>query len=273
LKFGTAVVLTILGSAAAGVAAYLSRGRSDNVRLLAAGLAFGTPWLAHAALSRPNCSFLFISDTHGPVAPNRVLAQTMLTESDISFVVHGGDVADNADLFTSWWDSPFADVINEWAIIGVPGNHDISTSAGAAEQEERFGLVPRSYICGEAELFLMPWTVTRETAEWLWAAVQRSQAHFKILVIHKPVWPVHDDDARQRDLLMPVLDRIDLVLSGHDHVFQDSRHGRVRQIIETSGPKKYECPASASGCVADTTGYIRVDVMEDGLRVTRKVIS
>jgi hypothetical protein len=43
-------------------------------------------------------------------------------------------------------------------------------------------------------------------------------------------------------------------------------------VIEVSGPKKYRCPAGAPGCIADQTAYLRVDVFEDELRVTRKVV-
>lgn len=273
MRGSTTAVLALLGAAGAGVAAYLTRGKGSGVQLLAAGVAFALPWAVQAATtSKPTCSFLYITDTHGSAVVNQKLVQAMLAENDISFVAHGGDIADEPQFWDPWWDTGFRAVRERWPVYAASGNHDVQTTANAAEFAARFGELPMSVRCGTAELFFMPWGVTRASAEWLWAAVAGSDAPVKILVVHKPVWPLRDDDARQRELLMPVMDRISLVLSGHEHLYADQTHGGVEQIIEVSGPKKYECPAGVRGCVPHSTGYLRVEVYDDSFRVYRKVV-
>jgi len=42
--------------------------------------------------------------------------------------------------------------------------------------------------------------------------------------------------------------------------------------VEVSGPKKYECPADARGCIADSTGYLRVEVYDGEIRVQRRAV-
>lgn len=277
MRFRTAALLTLLGAAGAGAAAYLLRGRPETVRLLAAGAAFGTPWIAHAALRKPTCSFLFITDTHGPAVDNAPLVRALLGESGISFVAHGGDVADSADLFQSWWDLPFRDVIARWRVLAAAGNHDYDTGLSSGAFAERFGILPRSVSCGSVDVYFLPWEANRFDAEWLLAAVKASTAQWKVLVTHRPVWPVASGGgAALRGLLLPALPYIDLVLAGHEHVYQETSHevgGRVvRQIIDVSGPKKYACPATADGCTSGQTAYLRIDAYDDELRVVRKVV-
>ena len=272
MRDSTTVLLALLGAAGAGAAAYLLRDRPPYLRLLASGLAFGVPWAVHAATAKPSCVFLFITDTHGSATINQRLVQAMLEEQDVSFVVHGGDIADEPRFWPVWWDEAFAPVRERWPVYAASGNHDLESAANAAEFAERFGDLPTHVRCGNVEVFILPWGVTRPAAEWLWVAVEASEAPVKILVIHKPVWPMADDDARQRELIRPVLDRINLVLAGHEHASQDRTVEGVRQIIEISGPKKYACPAGARGCLADSTGYLRVEVYEDSYRVYRRVV-
>lgn len=268
----TTAILAILGAVGAGAAAYFLRGKAPSLRFLAAGAAFALPWGVHAALASvvPSCVFLFITDTHGSAAANRKLVDALLTEQGVAFVAHGGDVADA--YWSSWWDEAFRAVRERWPVYAASGNHDVETANSSAEFTARFGELPRSVRCGDTELFFVPWGLTRESAERLWSMVGRSDAPVKILVTHKPVWPVHDDDVRRRELLMPILDRIDLILSGHDHVYQDRMVDGERQIIEVSGPKKYPCPPDAAGCVENSTGYLRVEVYGSTIRVLRRTV-
>lgn len=272
MKGSTAALLAVLGAAGAGLAAYLLRDKPPGVRLLASGAAFALPWAVHAVTVRPNCVFLYVTDTHGSALANQKLVEAMLAEPDVSFVAHGGDIADTTDLWRPWWDNGFGPVMEKWPVYAASGNHDVDTTANAAQFEERFGELPRSVRCGGAELFFLPWGTPRSSAEWLWAAVARSEAPSKILVVHRPVWPMRGDDVRQRSLIEPVLDRIDLVLSGHEHAYQDSYHGATRQIIEVSGPKKYDCPTDAAGCIDHSTGYLRVEVFDGSIRVQRRTV-
>lgn len=272
MKLGTAIALTTVGLAGSALVLKNLPDAPDLSRIIVGGIAFVIPWVVHAALVKPTCSFLFITDTHGQASFNAALVTAMLKEENISFVAHGGDIADAYDLWDAWWDSPFARVIARWPVYAAQGNHDVSTDGGRLQFENRFDGVPHKVACGDAEVYFMPWAMTRVHAEWLYAAVQASTTKYRILVIHKPVWPVSEDDVRVRNLLTPVLPRINLVLSGHEHVYQDSMHGDVQQIIEVSGPKYYACP-EGQHCVVNESGFTRVDVYSGELRTTHRVVA
>lgn len=270
MRTGTVVFLSALGAAGAGLAVYLLREKPEALRFLTAGIVFTAPWAIHAAVSKPDCSFLYITDTHGPVVPG--LVDRMLREEGISLVAHGGDVSDEPRFWRPWWDEPFAAVETRWPVYAAEGNHDADSDTNRQEFRARFGDLPTSTRCGNAELFFLPWAFTRSDAEWLWTAVRASTAPVKVLVTHKPVWPARDDDARRRDLILPVIDQFQLVLAGHEHIYQDSMHGTTRQVIEISGSKKYDCPAGARNCVENSTGYLRVDIHGNTVKVTRRTV-
>ncbi len=274
MRLRTAFLLAAIGAAGAGVASYALRGKPEMLRLLAAGAAFGLPWAAHAALIKPTCSFLFITDTHGPAADNAALVQAMLGERNISFVAHGGDVADSADLFPAWWDRPFASVRSSWPVYAAAGNHDYEDGLTSGAFAARFGILPRAVSCGNVDVFFLPWQANRFDAEWLLGRLRSSKARWHVLVTHQPVWPVSGGGAALRGLLLPCLPYIDLVLAGHEHIAQDTTHDiaghAVRQIIDVSGPKKYPCPIGAEGCTGDETAYWRIDAFDDELRLSRE---
>jgi predicted phosphodiesterase len=274
MKTSTGLLMILASAAGAALGAALAQGRSPAARLLAAGIGFAAPWGLRAAFaSQPSCSFLFLTDTHGPAAVTSRVVEKMTKEQGIQFVIHGGDFADEPRFWPVWWDDPAQPLLDRWDVEAVTGNHDVDTEANRAEFNRRFGPLPRAIRCGDAaDIYLMPWAFNRSDAEWLWGQVRASTAQHRILVTHKAIWPVHDDDARLRGLVEPVIDRIDLILAGHDHVYQDSRHGGTRQVIEISGGKKYGCPASARGCVEGTTGYLRIDVSDSGIDVTRRTV-
>lgn len=258
------------------MAAFLLRNQRPTLQFLGAGVAFSIPWAVQAATRKPSCSVLFVTDTHGPAADNRALVQALLAERDVNLLVHGGDVADSADLYTSWWDRPFADVTQRWPIAAASGNHDVEEASGSAAFAARFGLLPRSVTCGDAEFFLLPWDTNRADATWVHERARASHAKWKVLVSHQPLWGVDGTGAHLRGLLLPALPYIDLVLAGHQHVVQDSQHlvggHSIRQIIDVSGPKKYVCPTDAVGCRAGETAYWRLNFYDDEITSSRIVL-
>lgn len=272
MRAGTAILLSLLGTASAGIALRLARGRSAGLRAAAAGLAFAAPWAAHAALRSPECSVLFVSDTHGPAASNAALVRSMLLEDRISAVLHAGDVFDSDELAAPWFDEPFRDAVARWPWYAASGNHDMDSADAFAS---RFPALPARLACGPADIYLLPWDPTDDDVAWLESKVAASTASYRVLVVHRAVWPVDGGNAALREALAAVLPRIDLVLSGHEHVSSDAMHDvgghQVRQIVEVSGPKKYECPASpAAPCVSGETAYWRLDFYADGISATRR---
>lgn len=275
MKTRTAILLSLLGAGAAGMAAFVLRHQRPTLQLLGAGLAFGVPWAVQAAVRKATCSVLFVTDTHGPAASNEALVRAMLTESGISRVAHAGDVFDSADLATAWWDRPFADVVQRWPVDAASGNHDVADAASSAAFTARFGLLPKAVTCGNAEFFFLPWDADRQDAEWVHSRARASHAKWKVLVTHRPIWDVDGTGTRLRGLVLSALSYIDLVLAGHEHVAYDTWHNvgghPVHQIIDVSGPKKYVCN-DVEGCVEGETAYWRIDFFDDEIVAERRVV-
>jgi len=239
-------------------------------RWLLVGLASITAGVLLLAWRRkPVASFLFVSDTHGAARYNAPVAQKMLQETGISAVFHGGDIVDSEDLWSAWWDQPYADVISRWPVYAAEGNHDLDGRTGF---ERRFGNLPTKVRIANADIFVLPWHVYDE--------LRASTARTRILVVHHPLWSARDSEIRSgeslRVRLEPCLPYIDLVLAGHQHVSWDATFRvdghEIRQIIEKTGPKNYECSADAVGCIEGSTGYVRVDLTEKGYRIGRRVV-
>ena len=249
-----------------------------RVAFVTAAIWLIVPWAVHATEQPDVCSVLFMSDTHGPAASNEALVDALLAEDGITAVLHGGDVADAADLYGPWWDDPFRDVEARWPFYVAQGNHDATSVGTKAAFAARFPVLPARLECGAAEIYILPYWPSVADVAWLTEQVTTSTAAWRVLVVHRPVWPVNRGNAGLRGALWPVLPRIDLVLSGHEHVSSDSTHevgsAQVRQIIEVSGSKKYECPVHpVATCEAGETAYWRLDFYEDEIRASRQVIS
>jgi len=274
MRAGTAILLSLLGAAGAGLALRLSRGRTAGLRAAVAGIAFAAPWAVNAAVRTPDCSMLFIADTHGPAASNAALVRAMILEDGISAVLLAGDVFDSDNLAAPWFDEPFRDAVARWPFYVAAGNHDEDAQQAFAA---RFPALPARLVCGSAEVYMLPWSSTAADAAWLAARVEASTARWRVLVTHRAVWPVAGGNAAMRESLAAVLPRIDLVLSGHEHVSSDAMHvvggHPVRQIVEVSGSKKYACPARpAAPCVSGETAYWRLDFYADEIAATRRKV-
>lgn len=276
MKTSTAVPLILLGAAGASLGLYLTRGRGTGARTAAGVAGFLTPWAAYAAVGNPTtCTFGVLFDTHGAASRNQALAERIAQEQGIDVWLHAGDVADNASLYGPWWDDVILPAIGGVPVVAAQGNHD---TVGASAFERRFGHLPMAFTCGDAEVFVLPWSLSQATADWLLDAVSSSASRWKILLLHHPVWSASRTDNRTRqERLAPALEYIDLVLAGHDHVFWDSVHvldsgHRVRQVIDISGPKKYRCRSDREGCVEDSTGYIRVEVGPGEMTIIRQEV-
>lgn len=248
-----------------------------RVAFVTAAIMFLAPCVLYASEQPPDCSLLFISDTHGPASSNSALADALLAEDEVSAVLHGGDVADTADLYGPWFDDPFQDAAARWPFYVASGNHDATDAGTKAAFASRFPSLPARLECGKTEIYVLPYRLTGADVAWLTEQVTASVATWRVLVVHRAVWPVDGGNAGLRGALWLVLARFHLVLSGHEHVLSDSTHevgsASVRQIIEVSGPKKYGCPASpASPCETGETAYWRLDFYQDGVQAERKVV-
>ncbi|MBI2980967.1 MAG: metallophosphoesterase [Deltaproteobacteria bacterium] len=82
-----------------------------------------------------------------------------------------------------------------------------------------------------------------EVRDWLTREIDSSRAVWKMLVVHHPIisnGPHGDDEMRINDELLPIIcNKIDLVLSGHDHLYahlqETINECRIDQLILGAG--------------------------------------
>ncbi len=104
------------------------------------------------------------------------------------------------------------------------GNHDVP----ALEQQLRLFGVERPYYAvrlGEVEIFVVySEAFTPQQRAWLEAALQASQAPWKVVALHRPLYSsgFHGGSRSLRQGLEPLLLRygVRLVLAGHDHDYE-----------------------------------------------------
>lgn len=272
----------LFGAGLAGVTSLLVRDRDAAARLAVVGAALGLPWLIDGVYHQtygPEAVLLFVSDTHGPLGAEKALVARLQAEDAADAFLHAGDIVDGELGAAGWasrWDAAFRSVPGPW--YAASGNHDVETEAGLAAFHARFGRLPRAVRVGSVDVFLLPWNHGAGSAAWLAEKVQAGGARWRVLVTHRSLWSVkagETDDAAAIERLRPALSRIDLVLSGHEHVRavleREVDGHRIRQVVEVSGPKHYAC-GGAPECVSGESGYTRIVAYEDELRLDRVVV-
>lgn len=217
-------------------------------------------------------TFINVNDSQGMIASDYAtyldtLAKADGTFSNASFAIHGGDFVDdgaNEDYWAWALDDP-SDVSESLAYVPVTGNHeersDVEGITDANPVVSHFNLanVPDQdlstgvYYSFEYKnaLFIVLNTNDLEgnqlsAAQVQWAAevANSSDAQWKIIAMHKSPYSngphAQDDDVvairSQIDALCASCD-IDLVLSGHDHVYNRTPYlsnGTDQNVAETT---------------------------------------
>ncbi len=132
--------------------------------------------------------------------------------------------------------SPFAALLSQHIpFFATLGNHDYDMGRLRGELEfPPFNMVGRSYYSLDFGLGSNSLSVfvcdaeslksgDKEQLQWLAAAVAASQASWKILLLHRPIEATeidHGPSEELRRLLKPILHEIDVVFSGHNHIYE-----------------------------------------------------
>ncbi|MFH1212787.1 MAG: metallophosphoesterase, partial [Candidatus Neomarinimicrobiota bacterium] len=106
-----------------------------------------------------------------------------------------------------------------------------------------------------------------EQAVWLDSLLARNPNRWTIVAFHHPLYSMGHirDDRQTRDAFLPIFDKyqVDLVLSGHDHVYSRTyplRAGKIAAkkqkgtvyVISVSCPKAYDIGKINAGLMAKT---------------------
>ena len=150
---------------------------------------------------------------------------------DLNYIA--GDIVDDGGNYDQWkfFYNQTEDIFNEHQLITAIGNHDVYNgpdyyvnsfnypSNGIKGLEERSFYIDLPYA--RIGVFDTESTLTYiEQAEWLIQIMSEATQPFKIVLMHRSAYPMAYYEAyiRQLSLVFEVAD-IDLVLSGHDHIY------------------------------------------------------
>ena len=203
-----------------------------------------TPWYGFRtyAPQRDRFSFLFVGDvqdTIGGIA-NRLLMEAWAHHPEVEFLVCGGDLTERPA--NQYWAETFRDLDSigqSMPMLNVTGNHDYFKGV-IQRLERRFPLVFSYFLdskvgdnmvytlnYGNAQLFVLDsnreffylWTQRK----WLEEQLEKSQAKWKILVLHHPLYSIksNSNNMIQRWMFDDLVNQygVDLVLQGHEHAY------------------------------------------------------
>jgi 3',5'-cyclic AMP phosphodiesterase CpdA len=179
-----------------------------------------------------------------------------MVRDSFRFLVTTGDNAYDAGRYTEFDTKVFqiyGSLFSKVAVFPTLGNHDYATSNGApyldlfslprnawrASDQERY----YSFDYGNVHVVALdtntPLNTTDSAAgddmfDWLRDDLSRTTQPWTIAVVHHAPYSTgaHGSDSRVRSKLVPIFEQygVDLVLSGHDHIYQRTKPLRAGQV-------------------------------------------
>ena len=207
-------------------------------------------------VGRSSFSFLYVGDVQDTLygQANRFLREALARHPQSEFLLCGGDLTERpAD---QYWTEAFRDVdsvAQAMPLLTVTGNHDYLKGL-VRRLERRFTLVFSYFLdsevgrnqvyslrYGSAEFFLLdsnrelPYLLTQR--RWLEKRLQESQARWKILVLHHPLYSLKGRNNLVQRWVFDGLIRkygVDLVLQGHEHAYARMTNIDKKLICKTT---------------------------------------
>jgi hypothetical protein len=237
----------------------LQPGTEYTYEVRVAGAVAGKGHFATAPRPEPGATarFLVYGDDRSDETAHAALVRALqATPSD--FLVNTGDiVADGGN--AADWQSFFqveASLLRERALFLAIGNHELYDDEAGATFARYFGFAG----AGSAPAVpygTMRWGPTRffflngmhdwqggDEREWLEGALRRSDGEagvaWRVVVVHHGPWSSgpHGGNEKLLDARVPELlaaHKVDLVLAGHDHLYERGQSGSIKYVISGGG--------------------------------------
>ena len=222
--------------------------------------------------------FVYFGDAQNEVLDHwsRVIRMAYQTAPNASFVIHAGDLINNAHRDQEWaeWYKAGGFIHSQWTAIPVVGNHEFWHLVGREGRKLSIQWRPQFTLPVEKKLdtllhetvytvdyqdirviVLNSNTLLEEQTEYVEKQLKKSKARWNIITCHHSVFsPAKGRDFQfARENWKPILDKynVDLVLNGHDHTYArghvpmrtagpDSDDLGTVYVTSVSGPKQYE---------------------------------
>jgi hypothetical protein len=261
------------------------------VRVADAAVAKGRFTTASKPDSGATVTFLVYGDNRSDPASHLALVRALASTSS-DFLVNTGDLVEDGASATDWqsfFDTE-ASLLCEHPIFACIGNHELYNDAAGANFARYFGFVdanlqPHPYgtvrIAGVRFFFLSgsrDWS-SGEERRWvegaLAAADNEAGVTWRIAVVHHGPWSSgpHGPNASLVNARIPELlaaHKVDLVLSGHDHIYERGDAGTIKYIVSGGGgaPLYPLGPATATTRKAEAAHhFVEVVAKPDGIGI------
>jgi hypothetical protein len=242
--------------------------------------------------SREPFAFVLYGDNRTDDDAHASVVRAIRGES-FDFLVHTGDfVASGGDLLL--WQRFFDienDLLRDHCLFSCIGNHELVDDAAATNYLRYFGPsegddapLYGSFRWGSARFFLLnafeDWGVKERS--WLEAELLRSDGEsgvaWRFVVVHHSPWSSghHGDDVKMLMAGVPdllVRHHVDLVLAGHDHIYERGENRGLKYIVSGGGgaPLYPDIAPKPSTRKAEATHhFVLVSVTEGGVRIVAK---
>ncbi len=245
------------------------------------GADYWSEWIQFrtAKANYSSTQFVYFGDAQNDVLAHwsRVIRMAYQKAPDASFVIHAGDLIDDAHRDHEWaeWYKAGGFIHSQWTAIPVVGNHEFWHLTRGEPRELSIQWRPQFTLPLEkdlaAELHETVYTVDYQDiriivlnsndeleaqTSYLEDQLRNCTTRWKIVTCHHSIFsPAKGRDFKfARENWKPLLDRydVDLVLNGHDHTYArghvpirttdaDQSEGlRTVYVTSVSGPKQYK---------------------------------
>jgi predicted phosphodiesterase len=247
--------------------------------------------------SRTPFTFLVYGDNRSDDAAHSTIVRAML-QSPSDFVINTGDLVQDGSSDANWqafFDAE-APLIRERDVFACVGNHEITDGSGASYlryfgptlDAHGDGQKPKlygSFRWGDARFFVLDAMDSFDSdpeRAWLDEELSRADSEtglvWRFVVMHHGPWSSgpHGGNARALRAGIPALfaaHHVDLVLAGHDHIYERGTAAGVRYVVSGGGGAPlYEIKNRLAGTrkLESVHHFIEVTVESDAVRLVTK---
>ena len=203
-------------------------------------------------------SFLYVGDAQNQIFElwSRLIREAYKKEPNARFIVHSGDLVNNAHNEQEWheWFEAGSWILRSIPSIPVPGNHEygyklkkeIEAQSGEKKLSYQWNYqfnLPFNGVKGlEGSVYYIDYQNTRminmnsnrmldEQAAWLNDVLASNPKTWTIVTFHHPVYSSSErrNNKELRKKWKPILEKhgVDLVLQGHDHSYARGRSSNI----------------------------------------------
>jgi len=243
------------------------------------------------ATEGPVFSFLVYGDTRTFPENHRAVINAMIANNPGTFVLHTGDIVDDGEEYRNWkreFFDPASDLLRNTTLFTTPGNHE-----GDQVWYYRFFDMPMensgtesyySFRYGDSHFIGLNQydDFVAGSAQYSWIesdlAAAESSARWIFVFFHQPPYTSgsHAGESRALDTqthLVPLFEQygVDLVFSGHDHLYERSLKDCVSYIVAGGGGAPLSIPNQNYNpyqvYAERVHHHVKVDVLEDKVEV------